>query len=526
MKNHVFIPVFVFWALLALFVAACAPPVGDDTEHANGTEDSEDKGTPQAAETPEITGQVQEGYTAAPGSAAASLAVTVTAPSDGGTLTYQWYKAESETAEGQAIAGAAGRRYTPPLNADGTAFYYVVVTNTADGKTAAVTSARAKIVVDPGLAAYTAGQFGGEENTADSQSITFTFSKAIDDLEADDITVADGSGSIVKGAVMGTPNSANRALFITVNKAGTVRVSIAKAGVESVPKDVTVFKAAGGPAPPEEDDEEEPEGPPGLAGTAWAWSGVKLTFRESAVTMTGVAKSYPYTFDGEERTGNIDTLGNFTVDQDFLRLTFENFNNLGGDPKVFDNLSAALTGTSWRFGRALLTFPSGAKARLHGFDYAYTYDSATKTGAITAKYGQPGPFTLSPEETTLTFSNYRDSKHEGSAIPVVFTKVTGTDQPPGGASLIGSDWWWTGTSLHLDFITDTVVLLWSFTGYYVPPILFDYTHSAAEGTGRIFNGRNDVGTKYDLGDYTISGDLLNFVQYGPYPHGAAFFLQE
>ena len=518
--------------LAVLFFTACPQDIDDNAENGGDPITPPPAQTPQAAQTPEIASQPQGGYTAALNSTVAfPLAVTVTVPSDGGTLTYQWYRAESETAEGQPIPGATDRRYTPPFDTAGTVYYYVAVTNTnnaASGeKTATVTSARARIVVDADLAAYTLGQYGGVENEADSQSITFTFTKAIDALDVKDITVTDGSGSIAKGAVMGTPNSTNWTLFITVHSAGTVTVSLAKDGVENAPQEVRVYKS-GQPSGEEEAEEEpeEPEGPPGLAGTSWAWSGVKLTFKESAVTMTGMGKPYAYTFNGTERTGSIETLGDFTVDQDFLRLTFENFNNLGGDPKVFDNQSATLTGTSWRFGRALLTFPSGAKARLHGFDYSYTYDPAAKTGAVTAKYGQPGPFTLNGDETALTFSNYRDSQYEGSAIPVVFTKVTGTDQPPGDASLIGSDWWWTGTSLHLDFITETVVLLWSFTGYYVPPILFDYTHGAASGTGRIYNGRNDVGTKYDLGDYTISGDLLNFIQYGPYPHGAAFYLQE
>jgi hypothetical protein len=262
---------------------------------------------------------------------------------------------------------------------------------------------------------------------------------------------------------------------------------------------------------------------PVLAGTAWEWSAIKLTFRSDTRVSQGTA-NYSYTYDTTERTGNIVTLGDFSISEDFLLLSFADYQGTG--PREFVNLSAALTGSSWRFGRALLKFSSATKVSLHGFEYSYTYDPATRTGSITANFGQPGPFTISEDETTLTFSNYRDSKYNNYAIPVVFAKVAGADQEPGGTSLTGSDWWWTGTSLHLDFITETVVLLWSFTGYYVPPILFDYTWNAADGTGRIYNGRNDVGTKYDLGDYAISGGLLNFIQYGPYPHGAAFYVQE
>ena len=347
----------LFLAFCILFTA-CAPPVSDDIDATPGVPETPPAAqTPQEAQTPEITGQPQGGYTAALNSTGAlPLTVTVRAPSDGGILSYQWYRAESETAEGQPVPDAAARTCTPPFDTAGTFYYYAAVTNTLGEDTATVTSDRARIVVDAGLAAYTPGQFGGVENEADSQSITFTFTKAIDALDVNDITVTDGSGSIAKGTeTMGTPNSVNWVLPVTVHSAGTVTVSLAKDGVENAPQEVRVYKS-GQPSGEEEAEEEpeEPEGPPGLAGTSWAWSGVKLTFKESAVTMTGMGKPYAYTFNGTERTGSIETLGDFTVDQDFLRLTFENFNNLGGDPKVFDNQSAALTGTSWRFGRRVV----------------------------------------------------------------------------------------------------------------------------------------------------------------------------
>jgi hypothetical protein len=239
--------------------------------------------------------------------------------------------------------------------------------------------------------------------------------------------------------------------------------------------------------------------------------------------MAGDPQAHPYTYDRTERSGSVTDIGAFTVDEDFLKLRFDNF--MGTGERSFDNQNAALVGTKWRFGHAVLEF-GGAKARLHGIDYGYNYNLTAKTGALTAAYGSPGPFTLSADETELTFTNYRECRYQGTAIPVVFAKITPDTQSPPASSLIGSDWWWTGTSLHLDFITDSVALLWSVSGYYVPALLFDYNWNPAAGTGRVHTGRNDVGPKYDLGDFSIKGTLLNFVQYGPYPHGAAFYLQE
>jgi hypothetical protein len=115
--------------------------------------------------------------------------------------------------------------------------------------------------------------------------------------------------------------------------------------------------------------------------------------------------------------------------------------------------------------------------------------------------------------------------------PPVSRDVKDSDAVKGGppvddASFVGSDWRWDGTSLHLKFITENTALLWSDSGYYDPPILYDYRYDGGTKTGRVFNGRNSVGVKYDLGDFSISGNVLHFAHYGPYPHGADFLYQE
>jgi O-glycosyl hydrolase len=63
---------------------------------------------------------------------------------DGGTLSYQWYKADSYTNEGGAVvnAGVGGTTdsYQPAITQAGTYYYYVVVKNTNNGATGRKTS--------------------------------------------------------------------------------------------------------------------------------------------------------------------------------------------------------------------------------------------------------------------------------------------------------------------------------------------------------------------------------------------------
>lgn len=85
------------------------------------------------------------GNTAIPLSVAASV-------NDGGTLSYQWYSnTTDDNISGSAISGATGSIYTPLTTAEGTIYYYCVVTNTnsnaTGAKTATTASDTAKIEV-------------------------------------------------------------------------------------------------------------------------------------------------------------------------------------------------------------------------------------------------------------------------------------------------------------------------------------------------------------------------------------------
>ena len=71
---------------------------------------------------------------------------------DGGTLSYQWYRNESNSATGgTSIPGATSESYMPSTAAAGTTYYYCVAMNTNDSaagaKTATVTSQVATITV-------------------------------------------------------------------------------------------------------------------------------------------------------------------------------------------------------------------------------------------------------------------------------------------------------------------------------------------------------------------------------------------
>ena len=84
---------------------------------------------------------------------AANLSVTATVK-DGGTLTYQWWSSKvSATDNGAAIATATSSTYAAPTAAvTDTAWYWVVVTNTLNGKTASANSSKAKVTVNDPVA--------------------------------------------------------------------------------------------------------------------------------------------------------------------------------------------------------------------------------------------------------------------------------------------------------------------------------------------------------------------------------------
>jgi len=80
-------------------------------------------------------------------SPATGLSVSATGT---GTITYQWYKnTTASTAGGTLISGATGTSYTPPTTVAGTAYYYVIATNSQGNTTSTISGA--VIVSNPSL---------------------------------------------------------------------------------------------------------------------------------------------------------------------------------------------------------------------------------------------------------------------------------------------------------------------------------------------------------------------------------------
>ena len=105
---------------------------------------------PVDAQTPDITGQPNGMTVNLNASVTLNVAAGVT---DGGALTYQWYRnASDKNTGGTRISGATSASYTPPTNRAQTVYYYAVVTNTNSGatgaKTASAASATARVKVN------------------------------------------------------------------------------------------------------------------------------------------------------------------------------------------------------------------------------------------------------------------------------------------------------------------------------------------------------------------------------------------
>jgi tetratricopeptide (TPR) repeat protein len=87
---------------------------------------------------------------------------------------------------------------------------------------------------------YTAAA-NGSADTVSSTEIALAFSAAVSGLTAEDISIVNGTGSADKGALAGSGQ--NWTLGIRVAAAGTLTVSINKAGIEGAEKTVTLHKA-------------------------------------------------------------------------------------------------------------------------------------------------------------------------------------------------------------------------------------------------------------------------------------------
>jgi hypothetical protein len=262
------------------------------------------------------------------------------------------------------------------------------------------------------------------------------------------------------------------------------------------------------------DGTERDDGPPGLAGTVWEWSGVKLSFKSDTSVSHGT-KTYPYAFNRAARTGNITTLGDFSVSEDFLTMSFADY--MGTGPKTFDNSAAAIAGSSWAWGQTFVSFEASG-VRVNGVSYPYTFDSASHTGAIE----KIGAFTLNEAGDLIDIPHWRRSSFDVrlesvSAVPVW------------NGSLTGSAWGWQNAFngwMIIEFMSEENCILTHTESTYHDDTPWEYVYSwnAASSSGSIPAGSGPSQGYGGLGSFTIDANrsYMSFIQWRDYPHGAVF----
>ena len=157
-------------------------------------------------------------------------------------LTYQWYSNKSNSDfGGTAISGATGLNFTPPTTSAGTAYYYMVATNTImdnmDGGTKTVSTTSIVVMVDIVQPVAFSGVTANNTNGT-TTSLTLNFSPAISGLTMGNISL---TGPATATSLSGSGTSYT--LDVTTSAAGTVSVSVtAPAGyrITGSPKTVNV----------------------------------------------------------------------------------------------------------------------------------------------------------------------------------------------------------------------------------------------------------------------------------------------
>jgi hypothetical protein len=137
---------------------------------------------------------------------------------------------------GEVTKGAltgSGKDWTLALDAVETPGY-VVVSIEKDG----IQAGNKGVIVHRVDRTYTAAA-DGSAGTVTSTAVNFTFSEALSVLTADDISVSDGTGAVTKGALSGGGTNWSLALA-AITRAGDIRVSITKAGIDNSEKTIEV----------------------------------------------------------------------------------------------------------------------------------------------------------------------------------------------------------------------------------------------------------------------------------------------
>lgn len=190
------------------------------------------------------------------------MTLRVTAKStDGGSLSYQWYKAADEFSVGVVISGATATSWI--VTADSEAYYYVVVVNTKDGKTTQAVSTRTHVVITdnpdevvfPKKPVVLAAPVGGTIKNGSSHSLS-VIAKSMDDgslsyqwYRAED-EIADGvaiSGATAAVYALNVADAATEAYYYVVvtNSLNGQIASVKSAVVKIEYERITVVVDAG-----------------------------------------------------------------------------------------------------------------------------------------------------------------------------------------------------------------------------------------------------------------------------------------
>ena len=149
---------------------------------------------------------------------AETLTVTATV-TDGGTLSYQWYKSASVDGKYTAVSGADKKDFTPETSVAGTTYYKCVVTNTLNEKTASIDSAIFTVTVIEAGEATPPEVSGTKEYTVeinkeetlvvtakslDGGELSYKWSKSSDNTTFEDLADEKASSLVIKPTEVGT----------------------------------------------------------------------------------------------------------------------------------------------------------------------------------------------------------------------------------------------------------------------------------------------------------------------------------
>lgn len=260
--------------------------------------------TVKEAETPVIHAQWPNAVYEV-GEAAAALTVEATV-TDGGSLSYQWYKKLSEDAEGEAIAGATAASYTPSTETLGETYYYCVVTNTIGTamKSAESSCVSIKVVTDksavavrptitkePEDADYTVGDaakaLAVEASVNDGGTLSYQWYQNTSSSAAGGTIIANGNSASY------TPSTAEEGTTyyycIVTNTKGSATESAASRAAK-----VTVAKGNGEEKPPVSEPAAEPEITKQPAGKTYVYGQKAKALEVSAAVSDGGTISYQW----------------------------------------------------------------------------------------------------------------------------------------------------------------------------------------------------------------------------------------